>query len=148
MNIAPAIGSALEGERARGGACQGEGTMNIVLDVGIVPDGEGARGGARDGEEDTMYVRQDVGSAPEGERRGRGGAHDGKRCPMNVARGSVWKSRESVQVEGDVAQEGRSMTLCRSLCTRIGSFLAHLPQSPSHAESSPSHQAQFGPKMS
>jgi hypothetical protein len=50
-----------------------------------------------------------------------------------------------VQVEGDVAQEGRSMTLCRSLRTRIGSFFAHLPQSPSHAESSPSHQAQFGP---
>ena len=50
-----------------------------------------------------------------------------------------------MQVEGDVAQEGRCMTLCRSLRTRIGSFFAHLPQSPSHAESSPSHQAQFGP---
>ena len=145
MNVAPAIGSALKGERVRGEACQGEGTMNIVLDVGIAPDGEGARGGARNGKEDTMYVRQDVGSAPEGERCTRGGAHDGKRRRMNVAEGSVWKSRESVQVEGDVAQEGRSMTLCRSLHTRIGSFLAHLPQSPSHAESSLSHQAQFGP---
>ena len=29
MNVALAIGSALEGERTREGACQGEGTMNI-----------------------------------------------------------------------------------------------------------------------